>query len=329
MMRAACYNVTGAAREVLKIAALDRPEPGSGEVLVRLVTSGVNPSDVKSRAGGRRPGGPSAYPLTVPHSDGAGIIEAVGSGVDQRRINERVWIWNGQWKRPFGTAAEYIAMPAHQAVPLPDNVPFEVGACLGVPWLTAWRAVHYRPPIAGETILIAGGAGAVGLYAIQLAKRLELRVVTTVSSPQKAALAASIGADLVIDYQRDNVITAIAAFTDGRGVDRIVEVDLAGNAALYTKILRKDGLVVAYGSRDWSAALPLGDWLFHGVQLAIFIVYELAAEVRERAIAESQVILSDPAFRHSIAVRYPLEQIVAAHEAVESGKLIGNVVIDI
>ena len=325
-MLAAFYKTAGAAGDVLKTTRLERPEPSAGEVLVRVVASGVNPSDVKSRAGGRRP---QTYPLTIPHSDGAGVIEAVGPGVDAGRIGQRVWIWNGQWKRPFGTAAEYVAVPAEQAAPLPDEVPFEVGACLGVPWLTAWRAVHYQPPIAGETVLIAGGAGAVGLYAIQLAKRAGFRVVTTVSSPEKAILAASVGADLVIDYRREDVAAAVSSFTDGRGVDRIVEVDLASNAALYSKILHKDGLVVAYGSRDWSARLPLADWLFHGVQLAIFIVYELPTDVRERAVAESYEILRDPAFRHVIAARYPLARIVDAHEAVESGLLIGNVVIDL
>lgn len=324
-MLAAFYETTGAARDVLRIDRVERPKPSAGEVLVRVLASGINPSDVKSRGGGRRP---VAYPLTIPHSDGAGVIEDVGPGVEPGRVGQRAWIWNGQWKRPFGTAAEYVAITADQAVPLPDEVSFEAGACLGVPWLTAWRAVHYQPPVAGETMLIAGGAGAVGLYAIQLAKRVGLRVVTTVSSPEKAALAASMGADLVIDYRRDDVAAAVSTFTEGRGVDRIVEVDLAGNAGLYSKLLCKDGLVVVYGSRDWSAAPPFGDWLFHGVQLAIFIVYELPSDVRERAIADSDEILRDPAFQHLIAARYPLERIVDAHEAVESGRVIGNVVID-
>jgi NADPH2:quinone reductase len=325
-MRAVHYESTGPARDVLRIGQLEQPTPSLGEVLVRVIVSGVNPSDVKSRAGGRAP---LMYPSVIPHSDGAGLIEDVGPGVDRRRIGERVWIWNGQWKRPFGTAAEYIALPSTQAVPLPDGVPFHVGASLGVPWLTAWRAVRYRPLVGVETVLISGGAGAVGLYAIQLAKRAGFRVVSTVSSPEKADLATSRGADLVIDYKHDDVAAAVSSFTDGQGVDRIIEVDLAGNASLYPKLLRKDGLVITYGSHDWSSPLPLAEWLLHGLELAIFIVYEISPEIRARAIAESQIVLCDPTFQHPDAVRFPLEQIVEAHEAVESGTTMGKVVIDL
>lgn len=326
MMRAAHYERTGAARDVIRISQLERPTPSQGEVLVRMVVSGVNPSDVKSRAGGRAP---LMYPSIIPHNDGAGLIGEVGAGVDRARIGQRVWIWNGQWKRAFGTAAEYIALPSDHAVPLADEVPFHVGAYLGVPWLTAWRAVHYRPLVGAESVLISGGAGAVGLYAIQLAKRVGLRVISTVSSPQKAALATSRGADLVIDYKRDDVAAAVSSFTDARGVDRIIEVDLAGNASLYTKLLRKEGLVITYGSHDWSSPLLLADWLVHGLELGIFIVYEISPEVRARAIADCQVVLRDPTFQHADAVRFPLEQIIEAHEAVESGTVTGKVVIDL
>ncbi len=326
-MRAAYYDNPGAACDVLTIGNLPKPTPAAGEVLVRVIASGVNPSDVKSRGGSRLV---RAFPRVVPHSDGAGVIEAVGPGIDAARVGERVWTWNAQWKRPFGTAAAYVALPSAQAVPLPDTVPFEVGACIGVPWLTAWRSVNFRQPATpGATMLVAGGAGSVGFYTIQLAKRAGFRVVTTVSSDEKAELARSAGADLVVDYKREDVAAAIASFTGGTGVDQIVEVDLCGNAVSYVKLLRKDGLAVAYGSSNWSAALPLGEWLVHGIELAVFIVYELASEVRERAIAESARILTDGSFRHVIAAHFPLDRIVEAHEAVESGRLLGNVVVDL
>lgn len=323
-MRAAAYDRGGPARDVLTVRDVPMPEPGAGEVLVRVLASGVNPSDVKNRSGAWTA---HPFPRVIPHSDGAGVIEAVGPDVDAGRVGERVWTWNAQWARPFGTAAEFVVLPAPQAVPLPPGVSFEAGACLGIPWLTAWRAVHYWPASPG-VILVTGGAGAVGFYAIQLAKRAGHRVVTTVSSPDKADVARSAGADLVVDYKREDVVEAVAAFTDGRGVDGIVEVDLRANAPLYTKLLRPGGLAVAYGSGDWSAPLPLGPWLLHGVALAVFIVYELAPEIRDRAVAESFAILQDPSFKHLIAARFPLDRIVEAHEAVESGLMLGNVVVE-
>lgn len=326
-MIAAYYEQSGNADDVLKVGAQPEPELLAGEVLIEIKASGVNPSDVKTRAGISNVHG---FPRVIPHSDGAGVIIAVGKGVDPSRIGERVWTWNAQWKRPFGTAAELIALPSKQAVPLPENVSFAEGACLGVPWFTAWRAVHYRPVARdGEVLLVAGGAGSVGFYAIQLAKRAGFRVVTTVSSQEKAQIARSAGADLVIDYKREDVAAVIGDFTNMCGVDRIVEVDLARNAPFYPNILCKNGLVIVYGSSDWSASLPLATWLVHGVELAIFIVYELAQDIRDAAIHESRSILADGSFKHLLAARFPLAQIVKAHEAVESGRTVGNVVLDI
>ncbi|HEX7964214.1 MAG TPA: NADPH:quinone reductase [Gammaproteobacteria bacterium] len=320
-MRAAFYETHGPAREVLKVGEAPLPEPAPGEVRVRIKASGVNPSDVKSRRRG------VSYPLTIPHSDGAGVIDAVGPGVGPHRVGERVWLWNGQWRRPFGTAAEYIALPANQAVPLPDAVSFEAGACLGIPFLTAWRAVHWRPLPAGATLLVAGGAGAVGHYAVQLAQRAGYRVIASVSSDEKAAVAKAAGAEATVNYREQDLAEAARRFSGGAGVDRIIEVNLAANAGLYGKYLRRDGSVVVYGSDDWADPLPLHAWLLHGVELAIFIVYELSPAVRAQAIAGAQAALADPKFQHRIAARFPLERIAEAHEAVESGKLIGNVVV--
>jgi NADPH2:quinone reductase len=323
-MRAAYYQENGPARSVLKIGERPTPEPGPGEVRVRIKVSGVNPSDVKSRRGsGRAPG----FPLTIPHSDGAGIIDAVGTGIDPTRIGERVWLWNGQWRRPFGTAAEYVSLPAGQAVPLPAAVPFEVGACLGIPLLTAWRAVHWRPAQPGETMLVAGGAGSVGHYAVQLAKRAGYRVIASVSSAEKAGIARAAGAESTVDYRSQDLAEAVKHFTGGAGIDRVVEVNLSANAGRYAEYLRHEGLVVVYGSDNWVTPLPLGVWLVHGIELAFFIVYELPPAIRAEAIAATQALLVDPGFEHRIAARFSLDRIADAHEAVEGGKLIGNVVV--
>jgi len=201
-MRAAWYEGNGPAQEVLQVGDLETPEPGPGEVRVRVHASGVNPSDCKARGGSR----PMIAPRIIPHSDGAGVIDQVGPGVPHERVGERVWIWNGQWGRPFGTAAEYIVVPAEQAVFLPENTSFEAGACLGIPALTAHRAVTTDRPCTGEVVLVAGGAGAVGHYAIQCAKALgAAQVIATVSSPEKAEHASAAGADAIINYRQEDV----------------------------------------------------------------------------------------------------------------------------
>ncbi|AMV48313.1 NADPH:quinone reductase [Paraburkholderia caribensis] len=324
-MRAAFYSRTGPAREVLHVGEQPTPKPGPGEVLVRIAVSGANPSDVKARGGtGLSP----SYPLIIPHSDGAGTITEVGDGIDPTRVGQRVWLWNARWDRAFGTAAEFVALPAEQAVPLPVPVSFEVGACLGIPWFTAWNAVHYRPRQDNEKwLLVAGGAGSVGAYAVQLAKRAGYHVVATVSSDQKADIARDLGADAVINYRTHDLPREVSLITGGRGVDRIVEVNLASNARFYTQLLKPQGLTVVYGSSDWTTQLPMHHWLRHGVELAFFSVYRLPAEVRRAAIATSVDILADPAFRHRIAATFPLDQITEAHEAIEGGRTIGNVLL--
>ena len=197
-MKATWYTKTGEVEDVLNYGEMNAPIPIAGEVSVRIYASGINPSDVKTRAGAR---GPIAFDKVIPHSDGAGIIEAVGEGVDLTRVGERVWIWNGAWKRPFGTCAEYICVPSEQAAPLPINVSFEAGACLGIPASTAYFGVYSDGSVEGKTVLVTGGAGAVGHYAIQFAKLGGAKVITTVSGPEKAAHAQSAGADAVINYR--------------------------------------------------------------------------------------------------------------------------------
>ncbi|OYW84276.1 MAG: hypothetical protein B7Z20_11135, partial [Sphingobium sp. 32-64-5] len=181
-MRAVWYEAIGSAADVLRFGEMETPQPGPGEVRVRLHASGVNPSDVKTRIGARAP---IAFPRVIPHSDGAGEIDAVGEGVSAARIGQRVWVWNAAWRRPFGTCAEYICLPEAQAVALPQGTSFEAGACLGIPASTACHAVFADGDVSGQTVLVTGGAGAVGHYAIQLARWGGARVIATVSGPEK------------------------------------------------------------------------------------------------------------------------------------------------
>jgi NADPH2:quinone reductase len=323
-MRAAYYEKNGSAEEVLHLGEVETPAPGPGEVRVRLATSGVNPSDVKTRAGTARK---IAFPRVIPQSDGAGEIDAVGEGVAASRVGERVWIWNGQWKRPFGTAAQYIVLPQQQAVCLPDNIGFEAGACLGIPALTARHAVEIAEVAAGKTVLIAGGAGAVAHYAIQFAKARGATVISTVSSAVKAVVAHEAGADHTIDYRAENVGERVMALTKG-GVDAVIELDLTANAALIASVLRPRGIVAVYGTGP-QATIPASFCLVNNITLKFMIVYELTAWEREAALADVTRMLGGNRLIHNIAKTFPLSDIVAAHHMVEQGQAIGNVIVDV
>jgi NADPH2:quinone reductase len=322
-MRAAIYERNGPAREVLRIEEVATPQPGPGEVRVKLATSGVNPSDVKSRAGTTRK---MSFPRVIPQSDGAGVIDLTGDGVPSGRVGERVWTWNGQWKRAFGTAGEYIVLPQDQAVPLPDHVSFEEGACLGIPAMTAWHAVDLAGADRGSTVLVSGGAGAVGHYAIQFAKARGATVIATISSDRKAQVARAAGADHTIDYRRDDVGERVMAITGKGGVDAVVEVDLGANAALLPAVLRPRGRVVVYGTGA-QATIPSQFCLVNNIELLFMLVYELSQQQRDRAVSEISRMLADRRLINLVAMTLPLDEIVAAHEAVEQGRAIGNVVI--
>jgi NADPH:quinone reductase len=324
-MRAAYYEHNGTARDVLILGDLDTPRPGPGEVRVKLATSGVNPSDVKSRQGSTRK---IAFPRVIPHSDGAGVIDDVGAGVSRSRIGERVWVWNGQWKRAFGTAAEFIALPAAQAVPLPEKVSSEAGACLGIPAMTAAHAVALAGIGSGTVLFVSGGAGAVSQYVIQFAKWKGATVLTTISSAEKAAAAREAGADHVINYQRDNVGERVAEVTGKQGVDVVIELDLTANANLIPNILRPKGSIIVYGTGP-QAVLPAAFCLVNTIRIQFFLVYELDATERERALAIIDNALKQGSLINRIGPpTYRLDEIVAAHEAVERGSL-GNVVVTI
>jgi NADPH:quinone reductase len=323
-MRAAYYEANGLARDVLRVAEVETPKPGPGEVRIKLLASGVNPSDVKSRAGVTRK---IAFPRVIPHSDGAGEIDAVGDGVPAARVGQRVWVWNGQWRRPFGTAAQSIVLPAEQAVRLPANITVEAGACLGIPAYTAYQAVVLTGIGEGATVLVAAGAGAVGHYAIQFAKKRNATVITTVSSPEKAALAKQAGADHVIDYKREDVGERVMAMTGKRGADAVIEMDLGANAKLLPGVLKPTGVAAIYGSGTPEVTIPFQSLLQNSIELKFLFVYLMPPDLRARATAEITRMLERGELIHNVAQTFALSDIVAAHEAVESGKVLGNVVV--
>jgi NADPH:quinone reductase len=325
-MRAAWYSKNGEARDVLVIGELPTPTPGAGEVRVKLATSGVNPSDVKSR---------SARPLgaerIVPHSDGAGIIDAVGDGVSSARIGQRVWIWNGQWQRPMGTAAEYIVLPAQQAVILPDSTDFAAAACLGIPAMTAFQAVRLLGDIAGKTVLVIGASSAVGHYAAQLAVISGAKVFGTVGSAEKARHALAAGVETAIDYKAEPVAQRVKELTAGRGVDAIVDMDFSTTTQLLGNGgLAPHGTLVSYGSNAYGdITVPFRALLWNSLTLHFFLVYDLTPGDRRAVVDGLSRLLAGGALLHTIGARFGLDKIAAAHEAVERGKVVGNVVIDL
>jgi NADPH2:quinone reductase len=324
-LKAAWYEKNGPARDVLIVGVLPDPKPKAGEVLVRLNISGVNPSDVKSRAARALTGD-----KVVPHSDGAGVIVAIGANVAQSRIGERVWLWNGQWKRAYGTAGEFIALPEAQAVPLPRNIDFAAGACLGIPGLTAMHAVNLHEPVAGKTLLVTGAASAVGHYITQIATHRGARVIGTASA-ERTDHALAAGAAAVIDYKKENVARRVLDLTQGKGADGVIDMDFSTTAPLLSGgILAPHGKLVGYGSNiRGDNAVPFGDVLFKSLTLQFFLVYELKAADRETALKDLRDMLQNGALSHQIGARFPLTDIAAAHEAVEHGRVLGNVVLDI
>ena len=330
-MRAAWYERTGPARAVLRVGELPDPAPGPGEVLVRIRASGVNPSDTKQRGGWRD--ATMRFPRVVPHADGAGTIVAAGAGVDGGRVGERVWVWNAvalyDSSRAFGTAAELCALPAAQAVPLPAGVDVDAGACRGVPACTAHRAVFADGPVAGMTLLVQGGAGAVGHYAVQMAKRGGARVIATVSSPEKAAHARTAGADATVDRRREDVVARVRALAGAGGVDRIIEVDLGANLAQDAALIRANGIIASYSSTSVpEPVFPYYPLAFKGVTVRLVQGFNLPAPARAAAIADI-ARWSQEGLVHAIGARLPLAEIAAAHELVERGGALGNVVVTI
>lgn len=327
-MQAITYATFGPARDVLDLQQIPTPEPSAGEVRIRLALSGVNPSDVKARAGSRPGVTKPAFPTIIPHSDGAGVIEAVGALVDPSRIGQRVWIWNGQWQRPFGTAASHICLPEAQAVPLPDDISFETGASLGIPGMTAAHALFGGPDICDQSILIHGGGGTVGLLAVQMAAGSAARVIAT-CSPRDFDRVRAAGADVVLNYADPDLAAAILNANDGKTVPTIVDPEFGVNVACNAEVISPNGRIAAYGSaKDMAPTLPFGPLLFKAANIDVVLIYLLYHQERQRAIHALNVALKTGVLTCPVAQVFDLADTAAAHEAVEAGARNGAILID-
>jgi NADPH2:quinone reductase len=322
-MLAAQYETTGATQGEIEVVELPRPAPAAGEVLVRVRFYGVNPTDVRSQAGGSF--GPR-YPRVVPGQDGSGEIAAVGEGVAAERIGQRVWLHFCQWQRAQGAAAQWIALPAELAVPLPDSASLELGAGLGIPAMTAHRCLHALARVADRQVLVAGGAGAVGHAAIELARFARARVAATVSSPEKERLAAAAGAELLVDYHREDAAEQVRAWAPD-GVARVVEVALAENAALDAEVIERSGEIASYGAPRAPLEVPRA-LIVKNASVRFVLVYTMAEQAKRDAVAGIGAALEAGALTELPHTRFPLERIQAAHDAVAE-HAVGKVLVEI
>jgi NADPH:quinone reductase len=323
-MLAARYEATGPATDVLRVQEIATPEPGAGEVLVRIAVSGVNPTDFKSRSGAT---GQPAGAFQIPNQDGAGTIEAVGDGVDPRRIGERVWLYFAAFKREWGTAAEYTVIPSEQAVRLPDGVSEDLGASLGIPALTAHRCLLADGPVDGRTVLVAGGAGAVGHAAIELAAWLGANVIATVSGDEKAELARKAGAHHVVNYRDDDAAEQIRAAAPDR-VHRVVEVALGANLELDLAVCARNAAVCTYADDGAAPQLEVRRLMGANLVLRFVMVYVMGADAVRAAVRDVTAALEAGALTPLPLHRFGLADTAAAHDAVEAGT-VGKVLIDV
>lgn len=326
-MKLVSYDRFGSAADVLRVSEIATPAPAAGEVTVRMALSGVNPSDTKSRMG--PPGAVKpTFDQVIPHSDGAGTIEAVGEGVDPARIGNRVWIWNGQWQRAFGTAATHITLPSEQAVSMPDSVTFETGAIMGIPGLTAAEAVFGAGDVTGQTLVISGGGGTVGYLAVQLAVWGGAKVIVTCSTRDRERVKAS-GAHAVLDYRAETLADDILAANDGALVDRVLEVEFGVNIDMNAAVIKPNGVIAAYGSQiEMAPTLPFRPLLFKAVTIDIILIYLLPLPQRTERIARLHAALEAGALTCPVAQIYPLAECAAAHDAVTAGGRAGAILLN-
>jgi NADPH2:quinone reductase len=325
-MRAALYQSFGPAREVLELSDIDAPEPGPGEVLVRMHTSAINPSDVKKRAG--------AFPdlldggFVIPNSDGAGVIEAVGEGIDKSRKGERVWVYQAQHERRFGTAAEYVAISSNYTPRLPESAGFDVGACLGIPAMTAHRAVFADGDVEDRTVLVMGGAGRVGNYAIQWAHRAGATVIASASNDADKAACLDAGADHVVNHRDRDVARQVLEASKGALIDRVVDLEFGTNLPVSIEVLKVGGTIAAYGSaQEPEPVLPFYRMMYKDLTLRTIIVYAMPDSAKDHAVADINSALSGGWLKHRIAHTLPLDDIAAGNEVVESGDARGAVIL--
>ena len=323
-MRAVWYETNGAASEVLVTGEIERPEPRVGEVLVRLQASGVNPSDVKARAGAR----PMAFDRVIPHSDGAGIVEAVDSTVAGIGIGDRVFIRNGQWRRAMGSAAEFIALDARLAHPLPDAVSFTTGASLGIPGLTAAHAVLMDGPVDGASLLVQGGGGTVARIAVQIAKASGAKVITTSSRADQRQLLMELGASAALDYRDPELAQQIIAVNGGRQLDRVIDAEVGVNLATSIEVLREGGAIAGYGSvRAPNPELPFLEMMFKNITIRAILVYLLQDYEAKKYAAILGRMLDTGQVQLPVAAAFELAAAAQAHEMVEVGSRDGAVVL--
>jgi NADPH:quinone reductase-like Zn-dependent oxidoreductase len=327
-MKAAWFERFGAAADVLKVGSLSDPTPGRGEVLVRLKTSGVNPSDVKKRAG--------SFPnllddgRVVPHSDGAGCIEAVGKDVSADRVGERVWVYQAQFARRFGTAAEFVALDSRRAVVLPDEASFETGACLGIPAMTAHRCVFADGPVDGKTVLVTGGAGRVGFYAIQWASQAGARVIATAGNAADSEACTAVGADCTVNHRKSAWSSAVLEANGGQPVDRVIDVEFGANLPEVLKLIRTGGVIATYSStQNPQPQLPFFQMMYLDLTVRLVIVYAMPEAAKQHAIADIDAALREERLVHRVAHVVPLEDIARSHELIETGGFRGCVVVSI
>jgi NADPH:quinone reductase-like Zn-dependent oxidoreductase len=327
-MRAAWFESFGPARNVIKVGERPRPAPGKGEVLVRLRTSGVNPSDVKKRAG--------SFPnlladgYVIPNSDGSGVIEAVGAGVASERVGERVWVYQAQYGRRFGTAAEYVALDECRAVRLPANASFEIGACLGIPVMTAHRCVFADGPVDGRVVLVTGGAGRVGYYAIQWAKSAGAKVIASASTCEDQQACRAVGADHVINHREAGWGRRVKELNGGLPVDRVIDVEFGANLTEVLDCIRIGGTIATYSSTQvGEPKLPFYRMMYLDLTVRLVIVYAMPEPAKQQAIEDITHFLTGEKLQHRIPHVLPLCELVRANELIEQGRVRGCVVVNV
>lgn len=327
-MKAVTFSKFGTAKEVLQITEVEKPTPKHGEVLVKIHTSAVNPSDVKKRAG--------SFPalldngFVIPNSDGAGTIEAVGQGVSAARIGERVWLYQAQFGRLHGTTAEYISVDSHRAIVLPENTSFEVGACLGIPAMTAHRCVFGDGDVEGKSIVITGGAGRVGFYAIQWAKMGGAYVIATASNAKDVETCNKAGADAVVNHRLDNFSDLILSANNDEQVDRVIDVEFGANLDTMLKVVKVGATISTYSSmQNKNPEIPFFQMMYQDLTLHFVIVYAMPEEAKIQAIEDIAFALKENKLIHRIAEVVPFNEPSKAHELIEEGNSRGGVIIQL
>jgi len=327
-MKAVWYTSFGKAGDVLEYGDKEFIDPAPGEVRVRLSASAVNPSDVKKRMGASQALLNQGF--VIPNSDGSGVIEAIGEGVDEQRKGERVWVYNGQHRRRMGTSAEFITLPEKQAVFLPDEANFLVGACMGIPAMTAHRCLLADGPVKDKLVLVTGGAGRVGYYAIQLAKYFGAEVIASAGSARSRQHCEEAGADLVVGHPSPATSKTIMEQTNGRKLDRVIDGDFGGNLPFLLEIMGTNGVIASYASAsEPEPKIPFYRMMYLDITLRTVIVYDMPWQAKKDATDDITKMLVKGALKHRIARTYPLSESVLAHEAIEKGDQYGCVLLEI